>query len=150
MTAYFKFVLLCSKNDNEGDYKAVSLATELKHVVQQAKGLRENLKDLRAILKRIAVCMATKPLQWLQEFHQANVFIKIKTILLEAKTRYSTSEKNSNSYQSAQYNSLNTTSNFQDSLSNKDTKDLRLTQEIKHECMKILRSFANTPVSFKF
>lgn len=149
MTAYFKFVLLCSKNDNEGDYKAVSLATELKHVVQQAKGLRENLKDLRAILKRIAVCMATKPLQWLQEFHQANGFINIKTILLEAKTKYS-AIGNSNAYQSAQYNSLNTTSNFQDSLSNKDTKDLRLTQEIKHECMKILRSFANTPVSFKF
>lgn len=32
------------------------------------------------------------------------------------------------------------------SLSTKDSKDLRLTHEIKFECMKILRSFANTPV----
>ena len=91
--------------------------------------------------------MAKMPLEWLKEFYQANGFFSVKTILLDAKTKYTTLGTNSNAYEQsiAQLTtSLNATSSFQDT--SKDAKELRLTQEIKHECMKILRSFANTQV----
>jgi hypothetical protein len=115
---------------------------ELEKAVQQAKNLKGNLIELNKILKRIAVGMANKPLQWLQEFNQKDGFQSIKTILLDIKTKYS------NSYQPSQvppqYSSLNATSTYQESL--KDSKDFKLIHEIKHECMKILKSFANTNV----
>ena len=86
---------------------------------------------------------------------KANGLASIKTILLEVKTKYGggggSGSNSSNSFQqsqqSAQYSSLNTTTSFQDSsLSYKDSKEYKLTHEIKHECMKILKSFANTKV----
>jgi hypothetical protein len=131
------------------------LANELKQALQQSKNLKENLKELRTILKRVSVCMQNKPIRWLQDFHQANGVHHIQAILLDTKIKQTTNLLTTNHGLSSIGNpilnhhpgtlitSINDHVHFKEPIAN---KDFRLTHDIKLECIKILRSFANTPV----
>ncbi len=55
---------LCfQKNDYEMDDKPLNMANALKDAVRNSKCLRENLKSLCKIIKRISVCIAAKPIR---------------------------------------------------------------------------------------
>lgn len=57
-----KFLFCDNKNENEMDDKAINMANTLKNCVRDSKALRENLKPLYKIIKRISVCISHKPI----------------------------------------------------------------------------------------
>ena len=174
-----KLLINMRRNDNEMDDKPTSMAASLKHALKESRNLRDNLKPLLKIIKRIGVCIAHKPVTWLQEFDQANGLADLQDIVLDCKTKYSTLFNNNSTYQ--YYNSMNTTmmpmsgtatlghgsgfgtissaySQFGapgggigsgSSSSEFKDKDTQLTKEIRFECMKILKSFVNTSYGIK-
>jgi hypothetical protein len=102
--------------------------------------------------------MQHKPLHWLQEFDQAYGVHHIQAILLDTKIKQTTNLLTTNHGLSSIGNpilnhhpgSLMTSMNDHSLVHFKEpvmNKDFKLTHDIKFECMKILRSFANTPVS---
>ena len=50
------------KNENETDDKATNLANTLKNCVRDSHSLKDNLKPLYKIIKRISVCINHKPI----------------------------------------------------------------------------------------
>lgn len=151
------------KNENESDDKAINMANALKQSVRESRSLKENLKSIYKIIKRISVCIAHKPISWLKEFNEAGGFLTIQDLILECKMKYSTLYNNNSGSQ--YYNSTSTMSNSfnQTSQTNSLTlghnsnynlftynnnefkdKDTDLTREIRYECIKTLKSFVNT------
>lgn len=159
-----KKTLLQNHYKNNGySEKPLNMANELKDIARSTKNLKENLKPLGKILKRIMVCISTKPLTWLEEFHQANGFQAIDEIIIDYKTKYSSLYNNSSGSQYFNASSMgrNSTmsgmsmSSFNEpipSLSSSHTflghefkdKDKDTIKEIRLDCMKILKSFVNT------
>lgn len=146
------------------DDKPATMASLLKQALRDSKNLRENLKPLNKIIKRIGVCIAHKPVSWLQDFYKAQGLQDLQDIILDCKTKYSTLFNNNTGSQ--YYNSnhlshtlnLNTstfgstnslTSSSANAMGEFKDKDTLLTKEIRFECMKILKSFVNTSFGIK-
>lgn len=106
-----------------------------------AQAYKENksLKEIRTILKRIYVCMAHKPIQWLEEFNGSGGINIIQLILQDMK------KWSNNNYNSKNFFSQNG-ENGTLLGGNSHQKDIKIAQDIRFECMKIFRSFANTEV----
>lgn len=51
------------KNENEMDDKPSNMANYLRESVRNSKNLKENLKPLYKAIKRISVCIASKPVR---------------------------------------------------------------------------------------
>jgi hypothetical protein len=45
------------------DDKALNMATALKQTVRESRSLKDNLKPIYKIIKRISVCIAHKPIR---------------------------------------------------------------------------------------
>lgn len=45
------------------DDKATNMANALREAVRNSKNLKENLKQLHKVIKRISVCIASKPVR---------------------------------------------------------------------------------------
>lgn len=131
------------------DDKASHLANALRDAVRSSKNLKDNLKQLYKIIKRISVCIASKPVSWLEEFNQASGFQALQEIITDYKTKYSLLYNNNSGIQ--YYNSnqnQNMTTQQATTYNNNEfkDKDSQLGKEIRFECMKTLKSFVNTKV----
>lgn len=135
--------------------------------MRNSKCLKENLKPLYKIIKRISVCIASKPVSWLEEFNEASGFQALQEIITDYKTKYSLLYNNTTGSQ--YYNSSmaqaataaaamgsqstigsssfssSTTGTYYNNNEFRD-KDTQLSKEIRFECMKTLKSFVNTKV----
>ena len=150
------------------DDKPLNMANTLKDTLRNSKCLRENLKPLCKILKRIAVCIAAKPVSWLEDFQQAGGFNALNEIIIDYKTKYSTLYNNPGG--SLYFNPSNMSGNLSSqaiggssgtaagvslavgggySINEFKDKDTQLSKEIRFECMKILKSFVNTSYGIK-
>jgi diaphanous 2 len=87
------------------------LAHSLKNSIAASRNLRENLKPLCKIIKKISVCMAHKPINWLQEFNQSNGFSYLQDVILDCKTKYSTLYNNNTGSQYYNRENMNNTLN---------------------------------------
>lgn len=52
-----------SQNENETDDKAINMANHLKQSVRDSRSLKESLKPIYKVIKRISVCIAHKPIR---------------------------------------------------------------------------------------
>lgn len=59
----FKNYHLTFQNDYEMDDKAINLANSLNKAVKDSHNLRDNLKPLFKIIKKISLCIAHKPVR---------------------------------------------------------------------------------------
>lgn len=130
------------------DDKAYNMANSLREAVRNSKNLKENLKPLGKIIKRISVCIASKPVSWLEEFNQASGIQALQEIITDYKTKYSLLYNNNTGVQ--YYNSsLNGAPQSANYASNEfKDKDTVLSKEIRFECMKTLKYFVNTTVKY--
>jgi hypothetical protein len=130
------------------DDKALNMANALRDALRNSKNLKENLKPLYKIIKRISVCIASKPVSWLQEFNQASGFQALQEIITDYKTKYSLLYNNNSGVQ--YYNwSANSSSQTNNYTNNEfRDKDTQLSKEIRFECIKTLKTFVNTSVRF--
>ncbi|RNA05590.1 diaphanous isoform X1, partial [Brachionus plicatilis] len=135
------------KNENEMDDKPTNMANYLREAVRNSKNLKENLKHLYKAIKRISVCIASKPVSWLEEFSHASGFQALQEIITDYKTKYSILYNNNSGNQYYNSNFLTGTllSNQSGYNSNEfKDKDTQLSKEIRFECIKTLKSFINT------
>lgn len=51
------------KNEDFTDDKATNLVNILNDSIRESKSLKENLKQLSKVLKRISICIASKPVR---------------------------------------------------------------------------------------
>lgn len=58
-----KLLVNMKKNENFMDDKATNMVNILKDSIRMSKNLKENLKQLSKILKRIGICIASKPVR---------------------------------------------------------------------------------------
>jgi hypothetical protein len=131
------------------DDKASHLANALRDAVRSSKNLKDNLKQLYKIIKRISVCIASKPVSWLEEFNQASGFQALQEIITDYKTKYSLLYNNNSGIQYYNSNSNQNMTTQQATTYNNNEfkdKDSQLGKEIRFECMKTLKSFVNTKV----
>lgn len=133
------------------DDKAVNLANALRDAVRSSKNLKENLSKLYKIVKRISVCIASKPVSWLEEFNEASGFQAVQEIITDYKTKYSLLYNNTTGSQyfnsTIMANGQSTTGVGYNSNEFRD-KDTQTSKDIRFECMKTLKSFVNTKVFF--
>lgn len=128
------------------DDKAYNMANALREAVRNSKNLKENLKPLYKIIKRISVCIQLKPVSWLEEFNEASGFQALQEVITDYKTKYSLLYNNTSGVQ--YYNSINIQSASGYNNNEFRDKDTQLSKEIRFECMKTLKSFVNTKVNF--
>ena len=132
------------KNDSNVDDKAANLANALCQAVRNSKSLKENLSKLHKVIQRISMLIGKKPLSWLKEFNESNGLQAVQEIITSYKTKYSLLYNNNSGIQ--YYNAGNHASNAYNNNEFRD-KDTELNKNIRHECLKTLKSFANTNVS---
>lgn len=134
------------------DDKANNLANTLRDAVRNSKSLKENLKPLYKIIKRISLCIASKPVSWLEEFNEASGFQALQEIITDYKTKYSLIYNNTTGSQ--YYNSTlssQSSATMAGGYNNNEfrDKDSQLSREIRFECIKTLKSFVNTKYGIK-
>ncbi|RNA17858.1 diaphanous -like protein, partial [Brachionus plicatilis] len=133
-----KLLINMRKNEYFIDDKATNMVNVLKDALRNSKNLKENLKQLLKMLKRISICIASKPVSWLDEFNLSGGLTLLEDILLNYKTKFGSDSPNKHSN-----NTIRTNSTISDKYDSKE-KDIHLRKNIRLESTKILTSFANT------
>lgn len=131
------------KNDSNVDDKASNLANALCQAFRSSKSLKENLSKLQKAIQRVSMLIGKKPLSWLKEFNDSNGLQAVQEIITSYKTKYSLLYNNNSGMQ--YYNAGNHATNVYNNNEFRD-KDTELNKNIRHECLKTLKSFANTNV----